>query len=172
MTSVYAVSSGEYSYYTVHAVFPTRASAEMHVAARNRRRDGYGKAFVEELTSFTVQPVWLKWWEIQLRMNDDGSYPPEPKAHQKTGWEYDAPKPLSDRPHTWLLYSKPWISDNSTYEGPAFGYTKPTEFKQQPGQYGLFGQCFDKRALERVASATLAQWTAQNFHLHNAEPWK
>lgn len=162
---MYAVSGGEYSGYGVLALFTTRELAEAHIAQRDDD-ENYGAPFIEEFQVFDRNlPRRVTWYEIQVQMNEDGSWPPNDIGpYERSGWEYAAPSRLSMRPRTELLYSEPYERQN--YSTTALG-----EPDIGPGQYGLFGHCLDREALGKLASDVVAQWKAQGYKLHNAKPW-
>lgn len=104
MTTVYAVSSGEYSDYRPIVFFATRALAERHFTEVQSDEDSwYSDAFVEEFEYLDRAPKRVKEHSIQACVKDGAVFGPwmrqdtEPTLDTREVWEYSLES--SRRPH-------------------------------------------------------------------------
>jgi hypothetical protein len=183
--SIWLVSSGEYSHYGVHAAFATEELAQAHadlLTGQDAHRD---KPFLEELAFFDRPPERRTWYEAELNMFTDGKTSPneEHRISERDTWEYEMPRGISERPRVKLLFAKGYrekirVPDTRVMEPGAyrtsdgFMYIKSAKGKRRPGQYGLFVEGLDRRAIARILIDTEAQWRAQGYKLNNAEAWR
>lgn len=160
---MFAVSSGEYSYYQVHCLFESRVLAEKH-AAKINKKDRRARAFVEEFQVFDRAPKRVTWYFDTHRLYEDGAWPPKEREPIKcVGWEYEVPPGLSDRPQIEL---KRWMEN--TYPN---GYTSGSvEEGSKVGVYGLNVSGLNRKNVGKATSEVIAQWRAQGYRLHNATP--
>lgn len=89
MQTVYAVASGEYSDYRIHALFEVEADAEAHAAKRNEGGSAYESASVEEFSFYPAgeQPERLTVFHISAYRSMENPY----KETQRSDvvWSYD-----------------------------------------------------------------------------------
>jgi hypothetical protein len=150
---VYAVSSGEYSYYTIEAVFTTKELAEAHCAVHGGSR-AYGEAFVEEFPLFDRLPERVTWYGRSVRLNEQDDDAHTPDAFERIEWEYDVDEPLSRRPRLDITYTAPW---------------RDSQGLPQPGYYNLYARGLALGPVNQAIDDQIAQWKAQRYRLNNAE---
>jgi hypothetical protein len=90
---LYAIASGSYSDYRVHAVCESKADAEQVAKVGNRSGGAFFDDFeVEEMPYFPKGEVPQRggWWSAEAVVQDDGRIEhDEPRFHVRWPWDYD-----------------------------------------------------------------------------------
>lgn len=95
-TTAWAVVSGSYSDYRIHALFTTKAGAQQHADARNRHDSLlYDEATVEPFPVYTEdeQPKLITIYNAGTKVNANGNIRlsvAEPRITERTEWDYEA----------------------------------------------------------------------------------
>jgi hypothetical protein len=114
VTTVYAVSAGQYSDYSVHAVYETKELAEQAAEVANANSSyHFYDYFVEEFEMFDQIPVNHTVFILQASIMTDGTLTnPTHSTSQQIKWDGNVPTRVSHHsnktsPNPWVRFTGP-----------------------------------------------------------------
>lgn len=160
MKKVWAVSSGHYSYYSVLAIFATKAEAKAHAKEHDRIKEAgeYDKARVESFRFYDgTAPRDIIWYQTNVSLFITGRLDGDVEPSERHEYEYEEgmyrPKRLSARPQVKVTP----FNDRSS---PGHPY---------PPRFDVRVTGSDRDAVGKTTSEVIAQWRANGYRIPGYE---